>query len=115
MPNKELLTDGGKHWAFSLEFLGYGLNDLGFEFGQEEEVSLSPKRPQLFSGPQRPIKWVPGALFPGIKWPESETDHSPQSKAEVKNVWVYTSTHPVLVRGMCTDNFTRKDLLAGDK
>jgi hypothetical protein len=34
---------------------------------------------------QPPIQWVPGALSPGIKRPERETDHSPPSCAEVKN------------------------------
>jgi hypothetical protein len=34
---------------------------------------------------QRPVQWVPGALFPGIMWPGSEADHSPPSSVEVKN------------------------------
>jgi hypothetical protein len=35
---------------------------------------------------QPPIKWVPGALTPGVKRPGRETDHSSPSRAEVKNV-----------------------------
>jgi len=33
---------------------------------------------------QPPIKWVPEALFLGVKWPEGEAGHSPPSSAEVK-------------------------------
>jgi hypothetical protein len=37
------------------------------------------------SGPtQPPNQWVLGALLMGVKWPESEADHSPPSSAEVK-------------------------------
>jgi len=35
---------------------------------------------------QPPVQWVPGALSLGVKWPESEVDHSPQFSADVKNV-----------------------------
>jgi hypothetical protein len=41
---------------------------------------------------QPPIQWVPGALSPGVKRPGSETDHSPPTSAEVKKMWIYTST-----------------------
>jgi hypothetical protein len=35
-------------------------------------------RVQTGSGaPQHPIKWVPGALSLGVKWPGRETDHLP--------------------------------------
>jgi hypothetical protein len=33
----------------------------------------------------QPIQWVPGALFPGVKRPGLEADHSPPSSAEFKN------------------------------
>jgi len=32
------------------------------------------------------------ALFPRVKWPGREADHSPPSNADVKNIWHYTST-----------------------
>jgi hypothetical protein len=32
-----------------------------------------------------PMQWVPGGLFPGVKWPGCESEHSPPSSAEVKN------------------------------
>jgi len=36
-----------------------------------------------------------GRLTLGVKWPGHKVDHLPPSKAEVKNVWSYTSTTPV--------------------
>jgi hypothetical protein len=43
-------------------------------------------RPALGST-QPPIKWVPGAKRQG-----READHSPPTSAEVKKMWIYTST-----------------------
>jgi hypothetical protein len=50
-------------------------------------------RPALAST-QPPIQWVPGTLSPGIKRPGREADHSPPASAEVKKIWIYTSTPP---------------------
>jgi hypothetical protein len=44
--------------------------------------------------------------FLGGKWPGCDVDHSPSSKAEVKNEWSYTSTLPICLHGMYVDNFT---------
>jgi hypothetical protein len=41
---------------------------------------------------QPPIQWVPGALFPGVKQPGREADHSPPTSAVVKKTWIYIST-----------------------
>jgi hypothetical protein len=35
-----------------------------------------------------------GALYPGVKRPGREADHSPPTSAEVKKMWIYTSTSP---------------------
>jgi hypothetical protein len=43
---------------------------------------------------QPPIQWVPGTISPGVKWPWREADHSPPTSAEVKKMWIYTSTPP---------------------
>jgi hypothetical protein len=43
---------------------------------------------------QPPIQWVPGALSPKVKRPGREVDHSPPASAEVKKMWIYTSTPP---------------------
>jgi hypothetical protein len=42
---------------------------------------------------QPPIRWVPGALSPGVKRKGPEADHSPQSSAEVKKGG---AIHPLL-------------------
>jgi hypothetical protein len=48
-------------------------------------------RPALGST-QPPIQWIQGALSPGAKRPVRESDHSPPASAEVKKMWIYTST-----------------------
>jgi len=41
------------------------------------------------------------SLFPGVKRPGSEADHSRPSSAEVKNAWIYTSTPPYAFMAWC--------------
>jgi hypothetical protein len=43
---------------------------------------------------QPPIKWVRGAYFLGVKRLELEADDSHPFSAEVKKLWIYTSTAP---------------------
>jgi hypothetical protein len=50
-------------------------------------------RPALGST-QPPIQRVSGALSPGVKRPGREAGHSPPASAEVKKMWIYTSTAP---------------------
>jgi hypothetical protein len=35
-----------------------------------------------------------GSSFTGVKQPGREADHSPPTSAEVKKMWIYTSTPP---------------------
>jgi hypothetical protein len=49
-------------------------------------LSSKLSRPALRST-QPPIQWVPG-----VKRPGREVDHSPPTSAEVKKMWIYTST-----------------------
>jgi hypothetical protein len=51
-------------------------------------------RPALGSTQPPIYPWVPGALPPGLKRPGRETYHSPPASAEVKKMWIYTSTPP---------------------
>jgi hypothetical protein len=44
---------------------------------------------------QPSVQRVPRALFPGVKRPGRETDHSPPTSAEVKEMWIYTFTLPL--------------------
>jgi hypothetical protein len=59
---------------------------------------LEPSRVKNFlfsmASTQPPIQWVLGALSLGVKRPRSEADHSPPASAEVKKMWIYTSTPP---------------------
>jgi hypothetical protein len=52
---------------------------------------FTSSRPALASA-QPPIQWVPGALAPGVKRPGREVDHSPSTSAEVKKMWICTSS-----------------------
>jgi hypothetical protein len=73
----------------------------------------------LFSTPSRPvlgstqptIQRIPEALSLGVKRPRREPDHSPLASAEVKKMWIYTSTPPYAFMAWCLpsqaqDNFT---------
>jgi hypothetical protein len=75
---------------------GYELDDGGVEVrvlaGSRISFSMS-SRPTL--GPtQSPTLWVPGTISPGVKRQGREADYSPPTSAEVKKMWIYTSTPP---------------------
>jgi hypothetical protein len=64
---------------------GYSLGGRGSIPGKGK-ISLHSTASRLVLGPtQSPIQWIPGVLFPGVKRPGREADHSPPSSAEVKN------------------------------
>jgi hypothetical protein len=42
-----------------------------------------------------------GAPSPGVKWPQSEADHSSQSNAKVDNARGYASTPPYVFTACC--------------
>jgi hypothetical protein len=64
-----------------------------FETQQGLGIFLFTTASRLALGPSLPpIQWVPGAVYLGVKRSGCEADHSPQSSAEVKNEWNYTST-----------------------
>jgi hypothetical protein len=46
-----------------------------------------------------------GGSFPGGKAVEREVDHSPPASAEVKKMWIYTSTPPYALLVKHRDNF----------
>jgi hypothetical protein len=57
-----------------------------FPFSTSSRPALGPIQP--------PIKWVLGALSPGVKRQRRETDHSLPTSAEVKEMWIYTTIPP---------------------
>jgi hypothetical protein len=78
---------------------GYKLDDWGvgvqvlvvskiFSFSTSSRLPLGPTQPL--------IQWLL-RLFPrGVKWLGREADHSPIASAEVKKMWIYTSTAPYI-------------------
>jgi hypothetical protein len=76
---------------------GYVLDDR--EIGDRVHVS---SRILVFSTSSRPalrstqplMQRVPEALFPSVKRPGREADHSLPASAEVKKMWIHTSTPP---------------------
>jgi hypothetical protein len=74
---------------------GYGLDDQG---GREFESRLGKKFLFLYivqtgSGVHpTSYKMGTGGSFPGVKPQGREADHSPPTSAEVKKMWIYTST-----------------------
>jgi hypothetical protein len=66
-----------------------------------KNISFSmSSRPAL--GPtHHPIQCVSGTLSPGVKRPGCEADHSPPTNAEVKKIWIYTSTPPYASMAWC--------------
>jgi hypothetical protein len=75
---------------------GYGLDDRGVRVRE-------PVGPRIFSSPPSPHRlWGPPnllyngyrGLFPGVKRPWREADHSPPISAEVNNTWTYIHTPP---------------------
>jgi hypothetical protein len=48
-----------------------------------------------------PIQRVPGDLSLGVKRPGRKSDHSPASRAEVKNIWSYITTLLCVLMAWC--------------
>jgi hypothetical protein len=67
---------------------GYRLDDQGI--GVRVPVGSSPQRPDRL----RSSQCVSRALSSGVKRLGCEADHSPPTSAEVKKIWIYTSTPP---------------------
>jgi hypothetical protein len=100
-------------WSTSGITVGYGLDNLGFESRQGLGIFpfITASR-QPLGHTQLPMQWGPGSLSFGAKRPGRESDHSPPSSAEVKNVWSYTSTpqicfHILLFYLIIFDKWTR--------
>jgi hypothetical protein len=64
----------------------------------------------LFSMSTMPIQRVLGALSPGVKRPGREVDHSPPASAEIKKMWIYTSTPPCALMAYCLISYAQGQL-----
>jgi hypothetical protein len=76
---------------------GYGLDDGGVGVsspGRIKNFLFSTSSRPVLGSTKPPIRWVMGALFPEVKRPGREVDHSPKTTAEVKKTCIYTSTPP---------------------
>jgi hypothetical protein len=74
---------------------GYGLDDrgVGVRVPRKSRIFSFPPRPDRLWGPPSLLsKEYRGALSPGVKRLVREADHSPQTSAKVKIMWIYTST-----------------------
>jgi hypothetical protein len=73
----------------------YGMDDRGGPSsgpGWVKNFLFSKSSRPVLGSTQPPIQWVPGALSPKVKRPGREADHSPPTSAEIKKMWIYTST-----------------------
>jgi hypothetical protein len=62
--------------------------------GRVKNFLLPTSSRPVLGSTQPPILCVPGSLSPGVKRPGREADHSSPSSAEVKQMWIDTSTPP---------------------
>jgi hypothetical protein len=75
----------------------YGLDDrgVGVRVPVWSRIFSSTRHPDRLWGPPNLLSnGYRGDLSPGVKRPEREIDHSPPASAEVKKMWIYTSTPP---------------------
>jgi hypothetical protein len=75
---------------------GYGLDDggVGVRVPIGLRIFTSPSRPDRLWGPPNLLFKGYRELFPEVRRPGREADHSPPYSAEVKKTWIYTSTPP---------------------
>ena len=79
----------------------------GSILSRDRKVFSAPKISTLaLQTIQPPIQWVSGALSPVVKQLGCEVDHSPQSRAEVKNEGSCISTPSISLYEGHRDNFT---------
>jgi hypothetical protein len=91
-------TSAWKMWVITLLLPRSSPGEVNnFLFSTSSRPTLGPTRLS--------IQWAPGALSPGVKRPGCEAGHSPPSSAEVKKMWIYTSTPPYVFMAQCLIQF----------
>jgi hypothetical protein len=69
--------------------MGWATNGSEFRVPVQSRIFSSPCRLDRFGGP---LSLLSSGYGGGVKWQECEADHSPPTSAEVKQMWIYTST-----------------------
>jgi hypothetical protein len=67
-------------------------------------------RPDRLWGPPNLLYDEYRGLFLGVKRPGREADHSPRTSAEVKKMWIYTSTPPYVFMAQCLISYAQGEL-----
>jgi hypothetical protein len=92
-PINVITLDDSESWDSVVGMVtGYGLGDrgIGVRVPEGSRILFSPCRSNRFWGPPRLLSnW---ALSLGVKRTGREIDHSFLTSAEVKEMWIYTST-----------------------
>jgi hypothetical protein len=79
--------------------IGYWLDDRGVRIRVPvaSRIFTSPCHPDRLWGPPNLLSKGCRSSFLGSKAAGAEADHSPTTSAEVKKMWLYTSTPPYVV------------------
>jgi hypothetical protein len=80
-----------KHWDSDLLHAGWPRSQSSSP-GWVKNVLFSKSSTLTLEPTQTPTQWVSEALSPGVKRQGREADLSPPTSAEVKKIWIYTST-----------------------
>jgi hypothetical protein len=94
-PYQFIIHQSSYHSSVVAIATGYGLDDrgAGFRVPVGSRIFFSPRRPDQLCGPPNLLSnWLLGALSPGVKRQGREAENSPPASAEVKKMWIYTST-----------------------
>jgi hypothetical protein len=78
--------------------------------GRVKNVLFSTSSRPVLGSIQPPIQWIREALSPEVKRPEREADHAPPASAEVKKMWIYTSTPTYAFMAWCLISLAQKEL-----
>jgi hypothetical protein len=92
-----VITDGQ---VMNMTIAQQGTAKMNFKYHKSNYFVFTTASRTALGPTQHPIQWVQRSLFPGVKRPGREADHSPPSSAEVGNVCDYTSTHPIRLHGV---------------
>jgi hypothetical protein len=78
-----------RFWSLGLSFLSLG---VGVRFPVGSSIFSSPRRPDRLWGPPSLLSNGYRALSAGVNRPGREACRSPPTSAEVRKIWIYTST-----------------------